>query len=163
MEQFDLGFSNVNIDKTLPMVSITSILGMLTEPFDKEGVAKKTYDKRFNDPTSEYYQKTVNEIIAMWEKKGADSCHYGSMLDDYIGANLTGTDANVKLFKLENNFDNDKRLQGLCESFDNFYKVLSKSGDTVFVDRERTIYHKVEFEDPNNPGSKITYYIKVSV
>ena len=156
----NLDFSNVNVDKTLPTISITQILGMLQEPFDKEGVAKKTYDKRFNDPTSEYYQKTVNEIIAMWEKKGADSCHYGSMLDDYIGANLTGTDANVKLFKLENNFDNDKRLQGLCESFDNFYKVMSKSGDTVFVDRERTIYHKVEFDDPNNPGSKITYYIK---
>lgn len=160
MEQFSLDFSNINIDKSLPVVSITNILSMLTEPFDKEGIAKKTHDKRFNDPTSEYYQKSVDEIINMWETKGAESCHYGSMLDDYIGVNLTGTDMDVKLFKLENNFTNDKRFHDLCESFDNFYKVMSKSGDTIFIDRERTVYHKVEFTDHNNPESKITYYIK---
>ena len=49
-------FSNINIDRTIPTISISVILGMLEEPFDKEGVAQKTFEKHFNNPNSEYYQ-----------------------------------------------------------------------------------------------------------
>lgn len=155
-----LDFSNSYVNKGLPTLSISAILGMIEKLFDREGVAQKTFDKRFNDPSSEYYQKTVNEIIEIWEAKGAISRSYGSMLDDYIGYNLNHDDVGLKLFKLDNNYDFDKRLHGLCDSFDNFYKVLSKSGDTVFVDRERTVYYTIEVPNPDDPTQTLQYNIK---
>lgn len=153
-------FSNVNVDRSIPTVSISAILGMLEKPFDQQGVAEKTYNKHHNNPESEYYNMSIAEIIAKWEAKGADSRHYGSMLDDYIGCNLTGTDADLKLFKLNNNYEYDERLHSICDSFDNFYKILSKSGDTIFVDRERTVYHKVTINDPYNENKTLDYYVK---
>ena len=153
-------FSNINIDRTIPTISISAILGMLEEPFDKEGIAQKTYDNNFNNPNSEYYQMSINQIIEKWEQKGATSRHYGSMLDNYIGCNLTGSDTDLKLFKLDNDYEHDERLHSLCDSFDNFYSVLSKSGDTIFVDREKTIYHKVTIVNPDNDNEKLEYYIK---
>lgn len=153
-------FSNSNVDYDLPRISISQIIGMIEEPFDKERVLELTYNKHFNNPDSQYYQKTKEEIAAMWEAKGAESRKYGCLLDDYIGANLTSLSNAVEQYKAENDFDNDKRLQGLCESFDNFYNVLSKSGDTVFVDREKSVYHKVKLQDPNDPAKEIEYNIK---
>lgn len=153
-------FSNVNVDYTLPRISISTLLGMIEEPFDRERVVELTYNKHFNNPESQYYHKTKEEIVEMWEAKGAESRKYGSMLDDYIGVNLTKTDVDLKLFKLDNNYDNDERLHGLCDSFDNFYSILSKSGDTIFVDRERSVYHKVSVPNPDDPTQTLEYYIK---
>lgn len=159
-------FSNVNIDRTIPTISISTILGMIEEPFDRDRVVELTYNKHHNNPESQYYLKSKQEIIDMWEAKGADSRHYGSMLDDYIGLNLNNKSIELRLFKLDNDYDNDERLHGLCDSFDNFYSVLSKSGDTIFVDREKTIYYKVEIDNPLNEDDqlnkddKLTYYVK---
>lgn len=153
-------FSNVNVDYSLPRISISQVLTMIQEPFDRDKVVELTYNKHFNNPESQYYQKSKQEIIDMWEAKGAESCKYGSMLDDYIGVNLTKTDIDIKLFKLDNDYAHDERLKGLCDSFDNFYSLLSKSGDTIFVDRERSVYHKVVVENPDNENEKIEYYIK---
>lgn len=62
------------------------------------------------------------------------------MLDDYIGVVLTGNDADKELYKLDNDLDNDERLKGLVSSFDNFYNILSRSGDMEFITREKAIY-----------------------
>lgn len=157
-------FSNVNVDRTLPTISISTILGMIQEPFDRDRVADLTYNKHHNNPESQYYQKTKEEIIEMWEAKGAVSCHYGSLLDDYIGLNLNNKPTELKLFKLDNDYEHDERLHGLCDSFDNFYKLLLSSGDTVFVDRERDVYHKVKVSNPNygepNEPEYIDYYVR---
>ena len=111
---------------------------------------QNTYNKHFNNPQSEYYQMTVEQIMEAWSNKGAESCRYGSLLDDYIGARLTGTENDVKLFKLDNGYDFDQRLHGLCDSFDNFYSVMSKSGDTEFIDREKYLYLKVKDSENND-------------
>ena len=152
-------FSNINVDRSLPTVSISAVLGMLEEPFDQLGVAQKTHDKYFDDPASEYYRMSVKQIIEKWSAKGAESRNYGSMLDDYIGLNLNHKDIELRMFKLDNNYDNDERLHGLCNSFDNFYSVLQKSGDTIFVDRERTVYYDIEIDNPLT-GEKMKYNIK---
>ena len=145
-----IDFSNLNIDKNIKKVSISNALDMLFTPFDQESVAQNTYNKHFNNPQSEYYQMTVEQIIDKWSAKGAESCHYGSLLDDYIGSILTGTENDVKLFKLDNGYEFDERLHGLCDSFDNFYSVMSKSGDTEFIDREKYLYLKVKDSDNND-------------
>ena len=114
-------FSNINVDRSLPTISITAILGMLEEPFDQRGVAEKTHNKHFDNPDSEYYQMSVQEIMDKWAAKGAASCHYGSLLDNYIGLILEKADEmDMEMFKLDYNFDSDERLQGVCNSFDRF-------------------------------------------
>ena len=147
MNDYMIDFSNLDIDKDIKKVSISNALDMLFTPFDSEGVATKTYEKHYNNPESEYYHKTVKEILEAWSNKGAESCRYGSLLDDYIGARLTGTENDIKLFKLDNGYDFDTRLHGLCDSFDSFYEVMSKSGDTEFIDREKYLYLKVSSEN----------------
>lgn len=128
------------IDKSKPVLSISKVLSLIQEPFDSMGVATKTHDKHFDDPKSEYYQKSVREIMEAWENKGKESCRYGSMLDDYIGNRLTGDETSLELWKLDNNYDNDDRLHRICDSFDNFYQLFTSSGDIEFIDREKTVY-----------------------
>ena len=74
-----IDFSNLNIDTNIKKVSISNALDMLFTPFDQETVAQNTYNKHFNNPQSEYYQMTVEQIIDKWSAKGAESCHYGSL------------------------------------------------------------------------------------
>ena len=159
-ENIKLDFSNNNIDLNIPTISISQVLDSLEVPFDKEGVAQKTHDKHFDNPNSEYYHKTVEEIINMWENKGAESCRYGSLLDDYIGTILTGNDNDLRLYKLDNSYDYDERLHSLCDSFDHFYSLVMKSGDMVFVDREKTIYYKIQVKNPLNENETLEYYVK---
>lgn len=144
MEKHEANLQFLNEDlQDLPIISISKVIELISEPFDKEGVAQKTYNKHHNNPESQYYQKTVEEIIEMWEAKGAESCRYGSMLDDYIGLNLTQTEDDIELWKLDHDYEGDERLHGICDSFDNFLALASKSGDTKFVTREQTVYYKI--------------------
>ena len=159
-EIFKPDFSNINVDRTLKTISISSVLGYLTHPFERDKVVEATYNKHHDNPESQYYQKTKEEIIEMWESKGAESCRYGSMLDDYIGIRLTGTESDLRLFKLDNGYDYDERLKGLCDSFDNFYSILSKSGDTVFVDREKEIYVKAKNPNFGEEGENEYMYVR---
>ena len=133
-------------------LSISQVLGMLVEPFDSKGVAQKTHDKHFNNPESQYYQMSVEQIMEAWSAKGAESCKYGSLLDDYIGMNLNKEpEAKVEMWKLDNNYDWDERLNNLVKSFEQFMDLVNKSGDMEFITREKTLYYKV----PNTD-----YYIK---
>ena len=107
-----------NLNKYL---SISQVLGMLVEPFDSKGVAQKTHDKHFNNPESQYYQMSVEQIMEAWSAKGAESCKYGSLLDDYIGMNLNNDPVEkIQLWKLDNNYEWDERLNNLCKSFNEF-------------------------------------------
>ena len=143
MSDFKPNFLNKYIDRSLPTISISAVLGMIQEPFDQIGVAQKTYDKHFNNPESQYYQKTVEQICEMWSAKGAESCKYGSLLDDYIGMNLLEQNLELQLWKLDNNYEYDERLLAHCNAFDDFYKLVMASGDTEFIDREKNLYLKV--------------------
>lgn len=128
-----------NLEKS---ISISAVLGLISEPFDSQGVATKTYNKHFNNPNSEYYQMTVQQIMDAWSAKGAASCHYGSLLDNYIGLILENADEmDMEMFKLDYDFDGDERLQGVCNSFDRFVDdYLGQHPELEFVTREQTVY-----------------------
>ena len=135
----------INIDfskniKGTTNISISKVLTYLANPKDQEKMLENTYNKHYNNPESEYYHLSKEEIKQIWEDKGAASRQYGSLLDDYIGVVLTGNDADKELYKLDNDLDNDERLKGLVSSFDNFYNILSRSGDMEFITREKAIY-----------------------
>ena len=132
-------FDNSFVDKTLPTISISNILSMLQEPFDQKGVAEKTFNKRFNDPTSEYYQMTVEQIIEKWEDKAAISRRYGKLNDDYIGIVLEGTEDDKDLFCLDNDVDGDVRLNTQVRAFDEFIDAIPEHID--FVAKEVTLYY----------------------
>ena len=138
-----IDFSNSWVDKNLPYISISQILGLISEPFDKDGVAQKTFDKHFNDPESQYFQKTKDEIIEMWEAKGAESCKYGQLLDNYIGIVLEGTEDDKELYMLDNDLYSDDRLHGLVTSFDKFIEQLKLKQEIKYVDREQTLYYNI--------------------
>ena len=117
---------------------------MLEEPFDQIGVATKTYNKHHDNPNSEYYQKTVEEICEMWSAKGAASRQYGQMLDNYIGYNLNHQEDELELFNLDYDRDGDERLDNICTSFDDFVKdVLDQHPELQFVTREQTLYYQI--------------------
>lgn len=142
-------YKNINFETPTDIkstLSISQVLGLIAEPFDKEGVAQKTFDKHFNNPNSEYYHMSVQEIIDKWAAKGKTSCHYGSLLDDYIGMKLNNADEmDIEMFKLDYDYDGDARLQGLVSSFDNFTKeILNTHPNLKFVNREQTVYYKIE-------------------
>ena len=132
-----------DIDKNLKTLSISATLGLIAKPVDQERMLENTYNKHYNNPDSQYYHLSKEQIKEIWENKGAESRHYGSLLDDYIGARLTGTDNDVEMYKLDNDIDDDERLKGLVSSFYNFYSLLMKSGDMEFIAREKTIYYKI--------------------
>lgn len=140
-----LNFDNSGwVDSSLPYISISSILGVLGEPFDSDNVAQKTYEKHFNNPESQYFQKTKSEILEMWEAKGAESRKYGQLLDDYIGTVLEGTEDDLEIYNLDNDVDGDERLSGLVTSFNDFLAFIKKEKPSwVYVTREKMLYYNL--------------------
>lgn len=129
-----------NVSKS-NIISISNILSMLDEPFDQVGVAQKTHDKHFDNPDSEYYQMTVEQIIENWKERGKVSMHYGSLNDQYIKHKLEGTDSDVELFLLDYDVDNDERLKGQVDAFNQFIDDLPSN--IQLVSREKTVYYKL--------------------
>ena len=91
---------NKEIDRNLKTLSISATLGLIAKPKDQELMLENTYKKHYNNPESEYYHLSKDEIKTIWEAKGASSRQYGSLLDDYIGIKLTGTPEDLEMYKL---------------------------------------------------------------
>lgn len=145
-----IDFSNDWVDKSLPYISISQILGLLSEPFDRDGVAQRTFDNNYNNPESKYFKKTKDEIIAMWDAKVTESLRYGKLLDDYIGIVLEGTEDDKEIYELDNDVDGDIRLNGLIVSFNKFLDQIKDRSEIKYVAREKTLYYN--FGDFNVKG-----------
>ena len=82
------GNRNINLYtkyKKEQRISISQIKDSLAVEFDREGVAKKTHDLHFDDEQSIYYQKSIDEILDMWDVKAESSKRMGNLVDDFIG------------------------------------------------------------------------------
>ena len=135
---------NIVEDNAIKFISVSQALGLLSEQFNSDEVAQKTYDKHYNNPDSQYYHKTKDEIKAMWEAKGAESCNYGRMLDEYIKVMLEGDSDDVAMYELDNDIDGDERLNGLCKSFNQFLQYIKEKRPSMqYVTREKMLYYKI--------------------
>lgn len=138
---------NVELN-TNQVLSISAVNSILKKPFDRDGIATKTFNNHFNNPKSEYYHMTVEQIINKWETKAATSRQYGSMLDEYIGYNLNNDQDGLEMFNLDYDRDGDERLNNICNSFDTFVNDYLKSHpELVFVTREQMIYYQIPGTD----------------
>lgn len=133
---------NKELYKLPKPLSVSKCIEYIKEQFDKEAKAKDMVDKHYNEEDSPYYHKTAEEIIEMWDNKATTSRSYGSNLDDYIGMNLNEQLDELSLWKLDHNFYDDKRLNGICTGFDQYYKLLQEKTDYQYVTRELTLYIK---------------------
>lgn len=130
-------------------LSVSKCLTYVKPEFDQQAKAESCSQKGFNDPNSQYYQKTPDDIIKMWTDKSDTSKHYGSLLDDYIGMILNKLDKELAIWKLDHGFDYDDRLQNICKGFDQFYTLLSSNTDYQYVTRELSMY--ILSQDTQNP------------
>lgn len=134
-------FDNAFVDPNIPATSITTILSMLVEPFNQQEVAEKTYNKHFNNPNSQYYQKTVSDIIGMWSAKGQESLRYGRLNDEYIGIVLEGTETDYEIYELDNDVEGDERLKTQIDAFNEF--INDNKDRYSYITREKTVYYRI--------------------
>ena len=113
--------------------SVTKICDALHKPFDKESVAKKTFDYHFDDSASPYYHMSVEEIIAQWEAKGKFGRENGKALDKFIGMILEKDESQEVLDKYTSSLN--EVAGNKCKQWQKFY--LSNIKDKIeFVGRE---------------------------
>ena len=134
-------FDNSFVDSNIPTTSISTILGMLVEPFNQLEVAEKTFNKHFNNTESQYFNKTVDQIIEMWAAKGAESLRYGRLNDEYIGIVLEGNETDYELYDLDNDVESDERLKLQIESFNQF--IADNQNRYKYIAREKTVYYRL--------------------
>ena len=120
--------------------SVSKIVEAVKAPFDKEAVAQKTHDKNYDNPYSEYYHMSVEQILENWEEKAKTGRENGKVLDSWIERILTPN--------INESMTNEEYLESLtevqrnkCNQFIEFYNnnIVNK---VDFVGRELMLFDK---------------------
>lgn len=118
--------------------SVSKIVEAMHAPFDKEGVANKTFSKYFNDPNSKYYHMSVQEIIDSWNAKAELGRNNGKILDTYIGMILENHESKDILEKYKTSLS-EIVVTNKCNIFDKFYKE-NVENKLEYVTREQILH-----------------------
>ena len=118
--------------------SVSKIVEVMHAPFDKEGVANKTFSKYFNDPNSKYYHMSVQEIIDSWNAKAELGRNNGKILDTYIGMILENHESKDILEKYKSSLS-EIVATNKCNIFDKFYKE-NVENKLEYVTREQILH-----------------------
>lgn len=118
--------------------SVSKIVEVMHAPFDKEGVANKTFSKYFNDPNSKYYHMSVQEIIDSWNAKAELGRNNGKILDTYIGMILENHESKDILEKYKTSLS-EIVATNKCNIFDKFYKE-NVENKLEYVTREQILH-----------------------
>ena len=123
------------------IISVSKMEEFLCEKFDAEAMAATCAKKGAENPDYKYAGMTAEEILNMWTSKTDESKRYGSLLDDYTMHRFDGSEDELEMWKLDNNFDYDDRLRNNCTGFEEFWKDLQLYG-YEYVGREITLYRE---------------------
>lgn len=118
--------------------SVSKIVEVMHAPYDKEGVANKTFSKYFNDPNSKYYHMSVQEIIDSWNAKAELGRNNGKILDTYIGMILENHESKDILEKYKTSLS-ESVATNKCNIFDKFYKE-NVENKLEYVTREQILH-----------------------
>jgi hypothetical protein len=116
--------------------SVSKILAHLKKPFDKEGVALKTYNKHYDDIDSIYYHKTIDDILNMWEEKAEFGRNNGKALDDFIELILDKNANENELSDYINKLNDVAKNK--CNTYYKFYNASIKN-KLDFLCREQVL------------------------
>lgn len=130
-------------------LSVSKLNEYLKEPFDEITMAENCYQKGLKDPTYKYAGMNVNEILTQWHDKANESKHYGRLLDEYTDLLFNKKDNDLELWKLNNNFNNDNRLNNYCKGIEQFIDFIILNTNYYYVGREIPIFYE------NKNGDKI--------
>lgn len=130
-------------------LSVSKLNEYLKEPFDEITMAENCYQKGLKDPTYKYAGMNVNEILTQWHDKANESKHYGRLLDEYTDLLFNKKDNDLELWKLNNNFNNDNRLNNYCKGVEQFIDFIILNTNYYYVGREIPIFYE------NKNGNKI--------
>ena len=113
-------------------------------------MAENCYQKGLKDPTYKYAGMNVNEILTQWHDKANESKHYGRLLDEYTDLLFNKKDNDLELWKLNNNFNNDNRLNNYCKGVEQFIDFIILNTNYYYVGREIPIFYENKNEDKIN-------------
>lgn len=146
IDDFLKELSDATIGKTREIYSkckysVSKIVEVMHKPFDKEGVANKTFSKHFNDPNSKYYHMSVQEIIDSWNAKAELGRNNGKALDTYIGMILENHESKDILEKYKASLN--EIAANKCNVFDKFYNenIVNK---LEFLTREQMLHDETK-------------------
>ena len=146
IDDFLKELSDATIGKTREIYSkckysVSKIVEVMHEPFDKEGVANKTFSKHFNDPNSKYYHMSVQEIISSWNAKAELGRNNGKVLDTYVGMILENHESKEILEKYKASLN--EIAANKCNVFDKFYNenIVNK---LEFLTREQMLHDETK-------------------
>lgn len=128
--------SNKELYKKCPY-SVSKIVELCKAEFDKEKMANHCFNKYYNDVSSVYYQKTVEDILKMWETKSNLGKSSGISLDDFIGSVLNGDlEQQNRLYE----GCTDEKIKSKFDTFKALYEKEFLSNGFEFVSREGVLY-----------------------
>ena len=123
--------------------SVSKVVESFKTPFDQEASAKRCYIKYFNDPKSQYYHKTVEEILQIWENSRIDTTSSGKLLDFYIGSVLEHQDESYMKELHEQMEEAPEHWRKKLDSFNAFMKgnlnETNGNFDLKYMSREKDL------------------------
>lgn len=137
--QINFDWEKHYIDPTkLEHISALGIVKLVTTPFPYEIRAESTYNKHHDNPESQYFGMSKNEIILSWIEKMDISVEYGTQMDNYIGISLCGDIQERR--KIIAAVKDDPRMVNTIYAFESFINDLyNKYPDIELVAREQPI------------------------
>lgn len=121
-------------------ISVTYCVESLKHEFNKPEVAARMVHKYGNVMSSVYYQKTIEDIIQMWEEKAEASRQRGKLADSIIDAILTKhQNGEFATWWYDNNMHLDEFAKAVFENVKEYFGKLYKEG-YIYVGHEIPLY-----------------------
>ena len=140
--------------------SVTQLLRYVDDPFNKKERSKAVSDRHFNDPTSEYYKMTPEQIEKKWADNQLMSQRIGHALDDYTGLVIEPErmhEDGMTMSSWEQEYGDIDGIIKLVHGWESYWDILQTLG-YQFVKREQHFHYTWEGKVVRGRADMILYY-----